>query len=279
MNRHLYLRAGACIAIVLGLFLLPGCPPDDEPAGGNGGEQPKTPAEAPAAPTVAAAGDAVLVEIDEHNTDTFPGSLGIVDDETPADGFLVHDGQVVLGDGELANAPGVPLAECRLLVVHRIHYAGAGRTGVDTRRYAFAKPPGVIALPAAPLGDAWPHTPDDTGLFSLAVRDIRPMPGDASDIKLALDGEAVTVTVGDQARTVQPDASADWPAASRTLTVRERGLTADDVVFENAPPGPAPRIESSDVDHGQVTFTTKLTITNRGRVPVFDRDPAPPEDL
>lgn len=276
-------RIAVWSAIAIALFLLPGCPPEDEPSGNGAAEKPADPAGgnviAEPARGVEPLARVLLIEFDEANTDTFTGPLGTVDDAEDTQAFEVHDGQVIIGQDELDNDPGVPLTECRLLVVYRIHYGGVGRSGVDTRRYAFANLPGTINLPPTPAGDSWTHTPDDTGLFSLNVRNIRPMPAGANSIELNLDGDAVTAALGGQMKTIQPSESADWPETSRTIAVRERGLTAADVDWEEGPPGDNPKIDSTDVDYGRVTFTARLTVTNRGSVPVFDRDPAPPEDL
>ncbi len=278
---HRNLRAPAHLTLALVLLLLGGCPPDDEPArnggAGAGGESPADPSPAPVAgPAVRI----VLIEIDELNTDTFPDPLGIVEDVEPQPGFELRDGEVFVDDDlELANSPGAPLAKCRLLVIHRIRYQGRGRSGLVTRHYAFAELPAHVPLPAPPPGGQWSHGPADPGPFAVAVRGIRLFPDSADRIDLDLEGEAVAVRIGNQRQSVAAGAAATFLRTERALAVREESMTAADVEFEGAPPGPPPRIDPTGMDHGQVTFATQVTVSNHGPTPLSGGGPAAQEGL
>ncbi|MCG3179813.1 MAG: hypothetical protein BIFFINMI_02159 [Phycisphaerae bacterium] len=281
-------------------------PPPSQPAAGqsNHAQPSQSPPNQPVAPPSVA--DLVgpppplldrppvqVVQIVERNGDTFPGPLVEYDDAAPEGDepapphcpFQVVAGRLVIGrdrpgddpatDELVLSDPDTPLSACKLVVLHTIVYEGKGRTGQADRYYGFAGATGRLPLPRPPAGEKWEHDPSaDDAPFTEAVRSVRLFPADGEAIVLeaAADGK-LTVTLGAWKKELAAGASADADAQTRDLAVGElpvaaASVTDDDDLFNETPrPVGGAEALAPGTDHGRITFTTRLTVTNLGLLP------------
>ncbi|MBI5722959.1 MAG: hypothetical protein HZA50_03295 [Planctomycetes bacterium] len=227
----------------------------------------------------------MVLELLEVNTDQFreplathdpaeAAPLRLLEDAVEVDSALAGetDAEALRYLGLVLGEAKTPLKQCRLLVIHHVRYEGVGRTGEDQIFYAFADLPARIPLPASPQQDRYEFDPSANPLaFPVAMEDIRLLDPPGGHILLEAGAEEGTVRVrlGGREQVLRPEQEAELVSNSRTVAVIEKPLRRDAVKWDDKPaPADVPEVIRPGRDHGRVGFTTKLSLTNRGKLPL-----------
>lgn len=216
-----------------------------------------------------------VIVIDERHTDTFARSLGDLEPEQPDAPFSIDNGVVrwtpdlvaETDAGKLAQArltlgtPGVPLGKCTALVVHSVRFTGKGRAWDEQRYFAFEKAPATVQLSPNYTGAALEYDLETAeAALPFMAMGVRLMPPESS-VRLEAAGESFSATVGGQAKPVSAGASVDVWTATRAIKVTEAAV-------KSTPIGGGAEVEITPaVDHGNVTFTTTVSVRLLGVFP------------
>ncbi|MBN1316835.1 MAG: hypothetical protein JXA42_15255 [Anaerolineales bacterium] len=192
----------------------------------------------------------IYLELLEENTDTFEEPLFVASRMLPPAPFTFEDG-VLRVDSQLIKETDEDLgifiesgeSQGRVIyLAHWIFYTGTGRYWEQATYYILNEPSGLVALHHYSGGDAIQFTPFDSLLETLDVR----MPGEKFGIlETAQDGDVQFEIDG---KTVASRAAGHDLMGTQTHSM---------VVTQQTP-------YNNTVDHGEITFTTKVTLYNYG---------------
>lgn len=290
------LFALCAVLCAVSVMLLPGCGESAQPTPGAGGGGGGTAAAGGAAGSAAGTGttsgggaqgagdddvipaDAprvTVLVIDERHTDTFARSLGDLEQEPPDAPFDIENG-VVRWAHELAEetdagkleaarltlgTPGTPLGRCTVLVVHTVRFTGKGRDWDEQRYFAFAQAPVSVPLSPGFTGAALAYDLETAdGALPFVAMGVRLTPPDPV-VRLESSGEAFTASAGGSSKPVTAGAPVDVWTSTRQIRVTEAAV-------KSTPIGGGAEVEITPaVDHGQVTFTTTVSVRLLGTFP------------
>jgi hypothetical protein len=224
----------------------------------------------------------LIVEILERNEDTFARPLTFDHDDDAGDAVSLEDGRL-LATREVAEStdaaflsgraialddPSVPLARCRLVVLHRTTYEGTGREGGALRVFGFPTSRGKVPLGLAPVPDRIDHDPVRDPMSFLGRLGTVRVPGGPGGA-LEVDGSgAVAVRAFGEERALGPGGSTLWAPAPARLRVTVRPFPASALEIDGVPAGAPSEELAAAEDHGEVGFSTRWTVVNHGPLPL-----------